>query len=87
MNNSSTLSFKIANNWNDFPHLRDHSPAWKRNADDKYIVLIAFVSDDTWKVRLNDFPDEPLYTLMINQSEIIHFDDWPVFLWGARPSL
>jgi len=87
MSDSSTLSFETANNWDAFTHLRDHRPVWKRNSDDKYIVFVASVADGTWKIRLNDFPDEPLYTLIINQNEIIHFDDWPVFLWGARPSL
>jgi len=32
-----------------------------------------------WTIRLNDFPDEPAYTLMIDIEEIIHFDDWPDF--------
>jgi hypothetical protein len=28
-------------------------------------------------IRINDFPDEILYTLIINGREITSFDDWP----------
>jgi hypothetical protein len=30
-----------------------------------------------WRIRINDFPAEPLYTLLIGESEIGHFDEWP----------
>ncbi len=32
---------------------------------------------DDWAVRVNDFPDEPLYTLLINGKEVETFDNWP----------
>jgi len=41
------------------------------------------MDESQWKIRLNDFPDEPVYTLIINDAEVIHFDDWPGF-W-TRP--
>ncbi len=28
-------------------------------------------------IRINDFPDDHLYTLMVNDREVVHFDDWP----------
>ena len=28
-------------------------------------------------IRLNDFPDEPMYTLFVGKQEIGSFDDWP----------
>jgi hypothetical protein len=32
---------------------------------------------DTWTVRVNDFPEDHLYTLLINDREIGNFDEWP----------
>lgn len=34
-------------------------------------------------VRLNDFPDEALYSLLVDGTVVAHFDDWPA-LW-TRP--
>jgi hypothetical protein len=28
-------------------------------------------------IRLNDFPAESLYTLLVNQHEVADFEDWP----------
>ncbi|MDH3605247.1 MAG: hypothetical protein OEU26_37115 [Candidatus Tectomicrobia bacterium] len=28
-------------------------------------------------IRLNDFPDDYLYTLIVDDREIASFDDWP----------
>ncbi|MSQ47645.1 MAG: hypothetical protein EXR78_04520 [Deltaproteobacteria bacterium] len=37
-------------------------------------------------VRLNDFPDDHLYTLIVNSREVAHFDDWPPY-WNRRSSV
>ncbi|RZA05693.1 MAG: hypothetical protein EOP11_12230 [Proteobacteria bacterium] len=37
----------------------------------------SIVAGITWKLRLNDFPGEPLYTLFVAGSEIGSLDDWP----------
>ena len=36
-------------------------------------------------IRVNDFPDEPLYTLLVDGEEVRDMDEWPVG-W-PRPSL
>ena len=34
-------------------------------------------------IRINDFPSEHLYTLIVNDREVVRFDDWPQY-W-TRP--
>jgi hypothetical protein len=45
--------------------------------DDPIRPYEARVGPDTWAVQVNDFPDEQLYTLLINGQESGSFDDWP----------
>jgi hypothetical protein len=74
----------LANNWNDFPGLLRPIPWKTATAGKPHIVFEAEVDADQWELRMNDFPDEPLYTLLINDRPIIHFDNWPS-VWAPRP--
>jgi hypothetical protein len=49
--------------------------AWKRTADPRHPFAAEF-EDEQCVIRLNDFPDEHLYTLIVNGKEVISFDDW-----------
>ncbi len=49
--------------------------AWKRTTDPHY-PFAANVEGEKCAIRLNDFPDEHLYTLIANGKEIVSFDDW-----------
>jgi len=49
---------------------------WSPTAD-ALVPWRARVKDATWKLRVNDFPEEHLYTLLINDREVQSFDDWP----------
>ena len=37
----------------------------------------AEVGGESWRLRIDDFPAEHLYTLLINSKEVGAFDDWP----------
>jgi hypothetical protein len=74
----------IANDWENHPELHISVP-WRTASGRDYIVFEAIVGNSHWIIRLNDFPDEPLYSLLINGDEIIHFDEWPAN-WN-RPDL
>lgn len=37
----------------------------------------AFVNGEKWVIRIGDFPAEHLYSLIVDERETEHFDDWP----------
>ena len=49
---------------------------WSEGADHNY-PYEAKINGDKLVIRLNDFPDESLYTLLVNDKEVSSFDDWP----------
>ena len=49
---------------------------WKRGSNSTYPYVGDFEGDKCL-IRVNDFPDEHLYTLIVNDREIASFDDWP----------
>lgn len=61
----------------------DKTIAWKRTADSHHPFAAEF-GGEKCIIRLNDFPDEHLYTLIVNGKEIVSFDDWSA-KW-SRPS-
>jgi len=50
--------------------------AWKGNdnLDHPWVVV---VDGERWQIRLNDFPDDVMYTLVIGCEAIGDFHDWP----------
>jgi hypothetical protein len=75
----------LANNWHDFPDLQQSVPWATATSGKPHIVFEAAVAQAQWAIRINDFPDEPMYTLLIDDRPVIHFDDWPAF-WNPRPT-
>ena len=61
------------------------SVTWRATGDAEE-PYAADVGGQPWRVRVNDWPDEPtVYTLLIGGREYRGFDDWPADVWGKRP--
>jgi hypothetical protein len=56
---------------------------WKKTVDREY-PFTGEVNGDKFVIRLNDFPSDSLYTLLVNGEEVIDFDDWPE-QWESIP--
>ena len=50
--------------------------SWRTTCDVNH-PWTAEVAGETWRVRLNDFPDDLMYTLIVNDTAIGKFHDWP----------
>ncbi len=48
---------------------------WRKTTDPKY-PFVADFDGERCVIRINDFPDETLYTLMVDDVEVANFDDW-----------
>jgi hypothetical protein len=49
---------------------------WESTGDGEFPYR-AEVKGHTFTIRINDFPAEPLYTLLIDAQEIEYLEDWP----------
>ena len=50
---------------------------WKMTADPFFPYAVQ-VQQEWWEIRLNDFPAEPMYTLMVEGNAVVDFETWPV---------
>ena len=59
--------------------LRDYlaRPLIWSTTGDMDIPWITEIDDESWQVRLNDFPDEFMYSLLIGGEVVSDFYDWP----------
>lgn len=48
---------------------------WRKTADPKHPYEANF-DGEKCTIRVNDFPDEHLYTLLVDGLETADFDDW-----------
>lgn len=61
----------------DLSSLLGTSIDWTANDDDLDFPWRASLNGRTLTLRMNDFPDETLYSLLIDGQVVGSFDDWP----------
>ncbi|MGE3541076.1 MAG: hypothetical protein AB7N91_27025 [Candidatus Tectimicrobiota bacterium] len=49
---------------------------WQATADPFFPYAVQ-MPQEWWEIRLNDFPTEPMYTLMIEGNAVVDFTTWP----------
>ena len=50
---------------------------WQKR-DDVEFPYITTLEDKEMKIQLNDFPQESMYSLVIDEKVVCDFDDWPI---------
>lgn len=61
-----------------------HTPiSWTRTADAEFPFSATGADEATLRIRLNDFPAQPMYTLLVDAVPLVSFDDWPQ-AWNIR---
>jgi hypothetical protein len=59
-------------------HPFDQRVSWKATGSESE-PYAGWVEDQEWKIRVNDLPEHPRasYTLLVNDEELLSFDEWP----------
>jgi len=56
---------------------------WQPSEDPEY-PYVADLEGERCLVRVNDFPDDHFYTLIVGDLEVAQFDEWPKHWRRAR---
>ncbi len=49
---------------------------WNLNNSNEY-VYSTIIKNMKFLIRINEFPKESMYTLILEDIEVLDFDDWP----------
>lgn len=58
----------------------------KAPLNDDGIAFVAKVAEKNLAIQVNDFPQEHLFTLLLDGQVVLKFDDWPDH-FGGKPWL
>ena len=61
----------------DDKHYLDEPIFWKKSQDAEF-PYETVQGQNRLVIRLNDFPEEHLYSLLVDNNEVASFDDWPI---------
>ena len=64
--------------WDEHPGLKQDID-WRIGPGKEGIIYVAEKGAILWKIRQNNTPGERAFSLLIDDQEIVHFDDWPSF--------
>jgi hypothetical protein len=56
---------------------------WEHSGDGEFPYRVRILERE-FTIRVNDFPAEPLYTIMVDGAELAHLEDWPG-VWRRPP--
>lgn len=73
------MNFSKQDNWNKVPVNVTQNLVWSKVKNNHQRIIYTAINTNgiNLYIRMNDFPDEPLYTLIEMDEDIIHFNDWP----------
>jgi hypothetical protein len=74
---SGGAKFKCLKTWKKGDPRLLESPILFSGTEDAEYPLLAEVNGQVWTVRVNDFPEAPMYTLALDGTEVMDFDNWP----------
>lgn len=57
-------------------NLMQETVVWEKSGDPEY-PFVAQLNGLKFIIRINNFPANELYTLIVNSEEVADFDDWP----------
>ena len=49
---------------------------WSRTGDPEF-PFEASIASRSWRIRINDFPEQPLFTLLVDGTEVGDIEEWP----------
>jgi hypothetical protein len=52
---------------------------------DAFVPYTCTYRERVFTIRINDFPEEPLYTLMFDDQELVDLEDWPTAWTRPEP--
>jgi len=65
------MVFEKEDNWMDALNYKRHGVVWSNVTRPGGIIYSSIVDGRSWFIRLNDFPEEPLFTLLDGDDEVI----------------
>jgi hypothetical protein len=84
---SGGAKFKCLKTWKKGDPRPLESPISFLGTEDAESPLRAEVNGQVWTVRVNDFPEAPMYTLAVDGTEVMDFDNWPKKWSRPRPAV